>query len=141
MSRLQVYAGEGFEVTYDAGRCTHAGECVRGLPAVFDTKAQPWIRPGAAPHDRVAEVVARCPSGALAIRRAAAPRPEAAPAPAGATVACAPNGPLLLEGAFVVKDATGAVVAAGGKVALCRCGQSSKKPFCDGAHRGAGFTG
>jgi CDGSH-type Zn-finger protein len=56
-------------------------------------------------------------------------------------VACAPNGPLLLEGAFEVKDAAGAVVASGGKVALCRCGQSSRKPFCDGAHRRVGFTG
>jgi uncharacterized Fe-S cluster protein YjdI len=140
MSKLQVYAGDGFEVTYDAGRCSHAGECVRGLPAVFDAKAQPWIRPGAAPRERIAEVVARCPSGALGLRAAAAPQAEAA-AGAGATVACAPNGPLLLEGAFTVKDAAGTVVASGGKVALCRCGQSGKKPFCDGAHRKSGFTG
>jgi uncharacterized Fe-S cluster protein YjdI len=138
MSKLQVYAGDGFEVTYDAGRCTHSGECVRGLPAVFDSKASPWIRPGAAGVDRIAEVVARCPSGALGLVRAGA---AASPAPAAATIACAPNGPLLLEGAFVLKDGAGAVVATGGKVALCRCGHSEKKPFCDGAHRRVGFAG
>jgi CDGSH-type Zn-finger protein len=48
---------------------------------------------------------------------------------------------LLLEGAFVVKDGTGAVVATGGKVALCRCGSSARKPFCDGTHRRVGFAG
>jgi uncharacterized Fe-S cluster protein YjdI len=138
MSKLQVYAGEGFEVTYDAGRCTHAGECVRGLPAVFDSKASPWIRPRAAGVDQIAEVVARCPSGALALVRAGE---TAAPAPAATTIACAPNGPLLLEGAFIVKDGSGSVVATGGKVALCRCGGSAKKPFCDGAHRRVGFAG
>jgi len=148
MPKLQVYAGDDFEVTYDAATCTHAGECVRGLPAVFDSKASPWIQPSAAPLERIAEVVARCPSGALAIRRAGAaaagPAPSgqaAAPGAATALIACAPDGPLLLEGAFVVKDASGAVVASGGKVALCRCGQSGKKPFCDGGHRRAGFKG
>jgi uncharacterized Fe-S cluster protein YjdI len=148
MPKLQVYAGDGFEVTYDAATCTHAGECVRGLPAVFDSKATPWIQPAAAPFDRIAEVVARCPSGALAIRRtgsavagpATSSQPSAAGAPA-ALIVCAADGPLLLEGPIVVRDAAGAVVASGGKVALCRCGQSGKKPFCDGAHRRAGFKG
>jgi len=43
MAKLQVYAGDGFEVTYDPKVCAHAGECVRGLPAVFDSKASPWM--------------------------------------------------------------------------------------------------
>lgn len=140
MGKLQVYAGDGFEVTYDPDVCTHAAECVRGLPAVFDPKARPWIQPGKAPAAEVAAVVARCPSGALrfAARGAAA---EAAPAPSRATVALAPDGPLLVTGEFEVKAPDGTVLFAGTKAALCRCGASRNKPFCDGSHKGAGFRG
>lgn len=63
------YTGADITVTFDAQVCRHAAECVRGLPAVFDTKARPWIQPDNATADEVAEVVARCPSGALQIER------------------------------------------------------------------------
>lgn len=59
------YEGEEIVVTFDPEVCRHAGECVRGLPEVFDTKRKPWILPDAAPAERVAEQVRRCPSGAL----------------------------------------------------------------------------
>ncbi len=50
------------------------------------------------------------------------------------------NGPYLVEGADVV-DGEGRPfkVEAGKPVALCRCGQSSRKPFCDGTHMKTGF--
>jgi CDGSH-type Zn-finger protein len=50
-----------------------------------------------------------------------------------------PNGPLLATGGVEVRDAGGNVVFRGAKVALCRCGQSSTKPFCDGTHRTVDF--
>jgi len=139
MARLQVYAGDGFEVTYDPAVCAHAGECARGLPEVFDPEAKPWIRPERAPAARLAEVVARCPSGALRfVAKAAA---AAAPAPARSTVSLKPDGPLLLSGDFEIRAPDGTVLFAGQKAALCRCGHSAKKPFCDGSHKGAGFKG
>jgi CDGSH iron-sulfur domain-containing protein 3 len=52
------------------------------------------------------------------------------------------NGPLLVEGTFKLVDATGAEVplpANKPAIALCRCGHSANKPFCDGAHKAAGF--
>jgi uncharacterized Fe-S cluster protein YjdI len=66
MSR-KVYAGVDVDVSFDPEVCEHAGECVRGLPAVFDTKRRPWILPDAAPAADVVAQVARCPSGALRI--------------------------------------------------------------------------
>jgi uncharacterized Fe-S cluster protein YjdI len=63
------YAGRDVTVSYDPEVCTHAAECVRGLPAVFDTKRRPWIQPDGADAERVVEQVARCPSGALRIER------------------------------------------------------------------------
>ena len=64
MSR-KTYEGERIAVSFDNEVCIHAGECVRGLPAVFDTKRRPWIDPDGADAEAVAAQVERCPSGAL----------------------------------------------------------------------------
>lgn len=61
----RAYAGKGITVYFDAGICQHAGECVRGLPLVFDVKQRPWIQPDNADADEVAVQVRKCPSGAL----------------------------------------------------------------------------
>jgi CDGSH-type Zn-finger protein len=47
-----------------------------------------------------------------------------------------PNGPLMVDGKLT--DGEGTVVKEG-KFALCRCGHSANKPFCDGGHTAAGF--
>jgi CDGSH-type Zn-finger protein len=50
------------------------------------------------------------------------------------------NGPLIVRGDFRIENADGEVVPAGRRtVALCRCGVSSIKPFCDGTHKLVGF--
>ena len=56
-------------------------------------------------------------------------------------ITATPNGPLLVEGDIQIIDAEGnpVDVSARPRVALCRCGQSSKKPFCDGTHSKCGF--
>lgn len=52
------------------------------------------------------------------------------------------NGPFLVEGPFRLIDADGQEYAleAGKKYNLCRCGASTKKPFCDGTHSRIGFA-
>ncbi len=54
---------------------------------------------------------------------------------------CKPNGPYLIQGPLEIVDPTGAVltVEAGTTAALCRCGGSTNKPFCDGTHSKIGF--
>jgi CDGSH-type Zn-finger protein len=59
------------------------------------------------------------------------------------TIRVRDNGPFVVEGPITVIDADGnafAIPANKPAVALCRCGQSSKKPFCDGTHKTCGFT-
>ena len=50
------------------------------------------------------------------------------------------NGPIIVSGDFELTGAPGAKVESGEKVALCRCGASQTKPFCDGAHKKIGFA-
>lgn len=51
-----------------------------------------------------------------------------------------PDGPLLLRGEVELLTADGERIERHRRtVALCRCGLSSIKPFCDGTHKAAGF--
>lgn len=66
-------------------------------------------------------------------------REEAAEAEgAPVRIVCATNGPLLVRGPLTVVGSDGAM-SEGTKGALCRCGLSSTKPFCDGSHKGSDF--
>ncbi len=61
---------------------------------------------------------------------------------ADVTIQALKNGPLLVKGPAQLADAQGNPIPAQGQtVALCRCGHSVKKPFCDGSHQKAGFQG
>ena len=58
----------------------------------------------------------------------------------GAVITPYPDGPLILRGRFVITARDGQPVQAGRRtVALCRCGHSASKPFCDGSHARTGF--
>jgi uncharacterized Fe-S cluster protein YjdI len=116
---VKRYDGERIEVTYDPTRCLHAAECVRGLPAVFDTAKRPWIVPDAADTEAVAAVVRRCPTGALhyALREGSPRVPTRVRLPDG--------GPLLLEGDLELEGKPET------RAALCRCGKSANQPYCD----------
>ncbi len=58
----------------------------------------------------------------------------------GATVIPYEDGPLILRGNFTLRTPSGEVIEPGrGTVALCRCGRSAIKPFCDGTHKVVGF--
>jgi CDGSH-type Zn-finger protein len=54
-------------------------------------------------------------------------------------ITCAPNGPYLLESGVELQRPSGETLANAKGVALCRCGGSANKPFCDGTHRNNGF--
>jgi CDGSH iron-sulfur domain-containing protein 3 len=58
------------------------------------------------------------------------------------TIRLRDNGPLVIDGPVTIVDALGnafTIDTTKPAIALCRCGQSGKKPFCDGAHKGCGF--
>ena len=58
------------------------------------------------------------------------------------TIKVRDNGPLLVTGAITLVDAEGNSFTLNPdkpNVALCRCGHSKNRPFCDGAHNACGF--
>ncbi len=57
------------------------------------------------------------------------------------TIKARESGPYLIKGPVVLTDADGTPYAVPGEnIALCRCGGSQTKPFCDGSHRTNGFV-
>ncbi len=141
MGKIRRYESDEIIVAYDASRCIHAAECVKGLPRVFNPKARPWIRPEGAENERIREVVARCPTGALFIAgESGTEQPSVHPAEP-ASIQVSDTGPLFLRGSFVIVDHDGNEVIRDSRIALCRCGASANKPFCDGTHSEIGFPG
>ena len=134
----RTYANEAIEVQWEPRLCIHTQNCVRGLGEVFDPQARPWVRIDAADAERIATTVLTCPTGALHFRRLDGGPQEGVPVET--TIEPRRNGPLFLRGRLRIVDDNGATVHEDTRVALCRCGASGNKPFCDGSHRTIGFT-
>ena len=109
---------------------------MHGLPRVFAPGRRPWIVPDEeSASELVAEVVRRCPTGALHYTLAGG----VGEVPDGVTtVAPVPDGPLIVRGDLRIDVGPGQVVAET-RAALCRCGASANKPFCDGSHERIGW--
>ena len=135
--RRLTYAGEKLDITFAPKRCIHAGACVRGLPAVFDPQRKPWVDPSAAEVADVIATVLQCPTGALRVARRDGTAVE--PVPARNDVRLEADGPLLCRGNIELTASDGTIIAQETRIALCRCGASKNKPYCDGAHGDAGF--
>ncbi len=124
----RAYTSDEITVYFDSSRCRHFAECVRGAPSVFDVERRPWIQPTNGTADEIAEVVRRCPSGALHYRLAVGPE-EAPDIPT--TVTVMEDGPILLWGDIALRGTFPAVRDT--RMALCACTRSARLPFCDAA--------
>jgi uncharacterized Fe-S cluster protein YjdI len=132
------YATDEIIVEWEPRLCFHSQNCVRSLPQVFDESRRPWVKAEAATADEVEAAVSLCPSGALRTRR---PGAKATRRQRRLELRASENGPLLVSGGVRILDAEGTVLYEGERAALCRCGGSANKPFCDGTHTKNGFRG
>lgn len=131
-AKIREYRGDEIIVLFDAKRCIHAAECIKGMPDVFNVKERPWIQPEGVDNDALVAVIESCPSGALQYLRSDGG--EAEVAPLTNTIAAQKNGPLYVQGDLVITTEDGEKLHET-RVALCRCGASKNKPFCDNSHR------
>lgn len=136
---LKNYENDDIKVTWEAPICMHSTRCWKELKSVFKPLERPWVKLDGADAERIAAQIDRCPSGALKYEL----KKAAAQAPSGTenTVMLAKDGPLLMSGGCTITHSDGTTEVREGNVALCRCGASANKPFCDGAHKKAGFQG
>ncbi len=135
--KLHEYQGKTITVLYDAQRCIHAKECVHGAPEVFNPDAKPWVGPDNAEAKAIAAVIKRCPTGALHYQAADSSLAERSE-PSN-TLTITPNGPLYVRGSFVVVAEDEKELLSDTRAALCRCGGSKNKPFCDNSHSAVAF--
>ena len=136
--RVHAFHAPGITVTWSRVRCTHVAECVFNLPTVFEPGRRPWVDATRAAADRIAHVVMRCPTGALHFERTDGGAPEEIPS--ANAVLVTKRGPVHLRGDVEIVDDSGQPILRDTRVALCRCGLSKNKPFCDDSHVEAGFA-
>ena len=133
--KTEVFEGQKIRVISDPSRCMYAGECGgSGLKAVFSKEN--WINPDGADVDMIIDIIERCPSGSLSYERLDNAPQEA---PEINSIQPAANSALFFRGDLKISNQEGETLEKGLRLALCRCGQSDNKPFCDGSHVEAGF--
>jgi CDGSH-type Zn-finger protein len=96
------------------------------------------VQPDAASPDSVAATVTACTSGTLHYKRKDGGDPE--PDQAHNTIRLIRNGPLHIGGDFTIVNGAGELVVNDTRAALCSCGSSANKPFCENSHKAIGFV-
>jgi CDGSH-type Zn-finger protein/uncharacterized Fe-S cluster protein YjdI len=130
------YPGNEIDVHWDERLCIHIGECGNAANELFVGGREPWCVPDTVDKAEVREVCERCPSGALTYSDKSG-EPERAPEENAVMVSY--NGPLFVTGELQIEGAPENMPGVRYRAALCRCGASSNKPFCDNSHLKAGF--
>jgi uncharacterized Fe-S cluster protein YjdI/CDGSH-type Zn-finger protein len=128
----RTYEREELTVLWDATRCTHVAECLKALPQVFNVSSRPWVDVSAADASEIAAAIRLCPTGALKYQ-ARGEFPDEEPDET-TTVRAGHMGPLYMRGKIRLLDGHGRLIAEETRVALCRCGASANKPYCDNSH-------
>jgi uncharacterized Fe-S cluster protein YjdI len=136
------YTNGEVTIVWKPDSCIHSTLCWKGLKEVFNPAERPWIKPEGAVTEKIIEQVRKCPSGALSYFLNNEEGKEiVAEAAEMLNIEIALNGPILIKTECVIKHNDGREETKTGTTALCRCGQSSNKPYCDGTHRKVDFKG
>ncbi len=133
-AQIEISETDKIELRFEAKKCIHARHCVTELPRVFKANTPgKWIFAENTEAEILAAVARECPSGAIQYRRKDGGADELTPEVN--MMRLRENGPYAFLGDLVIDGAE-----VGARATLCRCGQSSNKPFCDGTHNSAKFT-
>lgn len=134
---IKEYPNEDITIVWQPAKCIHSEKCWRGLPDVFRYGQKPWVDPLGADSDTIVKQIDQCPSGALSyIRNEEKHMNTNEP---NVKIKVNKNGPLLLKGEVELSLSDGSSKVEK-NIALCRCGASDNKPYCDGSHSKIGFN-
>lgn len=129
---VKRYKVEDVTVVWQPHMCIHSTKCFHGLPTVFNPGVRPWVNTSGASKADIIAQVKNCPSGALSIEGQPAAQKEESQS---TRVTVTATGPYMIKGPVEVLNDKGELIIKKENVALCRCGLSKNKPFCDGNHR------
>jgi len=141
------YSNEEATVVWKPNTCIHSTLCWKGLIQVFNPNKKPWIDMEGAITEKIIDQVRKCPSGALSYylnneKEATADVSKIVAESANIMkVEVTPDGPYLIKTECLILHSDGKEEIKTGTVALCRCGGSANKPYCDGSHKNIGFKG
>jgi CDGSH-type Zn-finger protein len=137
LDKRENYVGQSITIHDNRSICSHAGHCTDSLKSVFRQGEEPWIDPDGATVREIIETIGRCPSGALGytidgIEHLDQDRPP--------MITVTRDGPYAVTGGIELVEQAMGDGASTEHYALCRCGGSKNKPFCDGTHWHIGFS-
>ena len=142
------YTNDEVTVVWKPKVCIHSTICWKELREVFNPRERPWIKMDGSTTDRIIEQVRKCPSGALSYflnadkdKQANEPDKVVAEAANILKIEVTADGPYLISTECMIVHSDGREEVKTGSVALCRCGNSQNKPYCDGSHSSTGFKG
>ncbi|WMN05920.1 (4Fe-4S)-binding protein [Marivirga arenosa] len=137
----RTYESEDLVVVWQPSLCMHSEKCWRGLPDVFQRDAKPWVNMDGADDKRIKEQVDMCPSGALSAYWKNEETEKSFKHTDTIQIEVSKNGPLIVKGKIKILHSDGETEIKEKNTALCRCGSSKNKPFCDGTHHKIKFEG
>jgi uncharacterized Fe-S cluster protein YjdI len=142
-SIVKKYSNGEVTIVWKPGQCIHSAICWKhphGLSTVFNPHERPWIKPEAGSTTDIINQVKKCPSGALSYFMNETEIENQQTNTQNTRIELIPNGPYVVTGNFCIVDANGGEKQGNETLALCRCGGSTNKPFCDGSHVKNGFN-
>lgn len=134
---IKRYVKDELTILWKPKTCIHAAVCVQMLPDVYHPNEKPWLKQENASIAALKEQINACPSGALTYEDST----ETKNVTSMVKGTVKENGPLLIKGDIEITGTDGKIETKSGMTAICRCGASTNKPFCDGAHAKVGFKG
>ncbi len=130
------YSNEEITVIWRPSLCIHSKKCWTNLSSVFKPREKPWITLEGTDTEIIMKQIDQCPSAALSYRLN---KQIMSAAHSENKIEIAPNGPILVHGTIEITHSNGKKETKEKVTALCRCGASGNKPFCDGSHRKIDF--
>lgn len=145
------YSNGEITVYWKPSECIHSTICYKNLIEVFNPLKRPWVNMQGAPTEKIIDIVNRCPTDALTFRynkdlnsnnlanEKEKYSPEKRESDQSVKITIIKSGPVLIKGDFILTDEDGNEIQKPKTTYLCRCGHSSRMPFCDGSHKKNNF--
>ncbi|MCH7606186.1 MAG: CDGSH iron-sulfur domain-containing protein [Chloroflexi bacterium] len=134
-ARQKTFDSPKLQIQDDHSICVHSGFCGNRITNIWKMLAD---SEDSQVRAQIMSMIEKCPSGTLTYTLE--PEGDIIEPHLPKEISVIPNGPLWVSGGIPVERRDGKPLETRNRVTLCRCGQSSIKPLCDGTHKEVGFT-